>query len=69
MVGDPAVDLAALPWTPEAFYKGLFGAYPITADAAGRVCFYCGTFALQEALFGLEQGGEGALRRGIAAYV
>jgi len=35
-VGDPAVDFAAVPWSPAAFYDGLVGAYlrlrrPVTA--------------------------------------
>jgi len=55
-VGDPAVDFAAVPWSPAAFYDGLVGAYPEVATAGDRVKFYRGTFALQEALFGLEAG-------------
>jgi len=66
--GDPAVDFAALPWSPPPFYDGIASAYPEIRTAAVRVRFYRGTFALQEALFGAEQDDEDALRRGIAPY-
>jgi NAD(P)-dependent dehydrogenase (short-subunit alcohol dehydrogenase family) len=67
-LGDPAVDLAALPWTPRPFFEGLAAAYPDVAVTADRVRFYRGTFALQEALFGVEQGDESAFRAGIGPY-
>jgi len=67
-VGDPAVDLAALPWTPRPFFEGLAAAYPDVDVTADRVRFYRGTFALQEALFGVEQGDESAFRAGIGPY-
>ena len=40
-----------------------------TQGALGRVAFYRGTFALQEALFGVENGDEEAFRAGIAPYM
>lgn len=67
-VGDPAVDFAALPWSPAAFLEGLVGAYPAVRQADERVAFYRGTFALQEALFGIENGDDAAFRAGITAY-
>lgn len=67
--GDPAVDFAALPWSPAPFFEGIAAAHPEIRRAGERVRFYRGTFALQEALFGAEQGDRDALRRGIAAYV
>jgi aminoglycoside 2''-phosphotransferase len=67
-VGDPAVDFAALPWTPAAFLEGVVAAYPAVREADERVAFYRGTFALQEALFGIESGDEAAFRAGIAQY-
>lgn len=67
-VGDPAVDFAALPWTPPAFFDGLLAAYPAIASAPERVAFYRGTFALQEALFGVEEGDKEAFRRGIEPF-
>jgi aminoglycoside 2''-phosphotransferase len=68
-IGDPAVDFAALPWTPRPFLDGLAAAYPEVTGAPDRVRFYRGTFALQEALFGVEQGDHAAFRAGIAPYV
>jgi len=35
---------------------------------AERLAFYAGTFALQEALFGIENGDRQAFENGIAAY-
>ena len=37
--------------------------------ALPRVRFYCGTFALQEALFGVENDDRQAFQDGIATYV
>jgi aminoglycoside 2''-phosphotransferase len=68
-IGDAAIDFAAAPGKPTAFFDGLVGAYPDVANATDREQFYKGTFALQEALFGIESGDEEAFRRGIAAYV
>lgn len=67
-VGDAAVDVAALPWTPPAFFAGLIAAYPAVAEADERAAFYRGTFALQEALFGAEHGDEAAFQRGIEPF-
>jgi aminoglycoside 2''-phosphotransferase len=64
-VGDPAIDLAA------ASCYGLdrlARVYPEVDAAIPRVHFYVGTFALQEALFGVENGDEAAFARAIAAY-
>jgi aminoglycoside 2''-phosphotransferase len=68
-LGDPAVDYAALPWSPGPFLEGAAAAYPAVRRADDRVAFYRGTFALQEALFGVESGDEAAFRAGIAPYV
>jgi aminoglycoside phosphotransferase (APT) family kinase protein len=65
-VGDPAVDLAA------AYCYGLqrfAHVYPEVSAMANRVDFYRGTFALQEVLFGAENGDDVAYRAGMAAYV
>jgi aminoglycoside 2''-phosphotransferase len=67
-VGDPAIDAAAVPWTPTPFFEGLTAAYPDLATASDRIRFYRGTFALQEALFGAEHGDAAAFQAGIAAY-
>ena len=65
---DPAVDLAALSTIAPRFLEYCAPAYPRIRGALGRVAFYRGTFALQEALFGVENGDEGAFHAGIAPY-
>jgi hypothetical protein len=42
--------------------------YPVTGAILSRARFYAGTFALQEALYGLEDGDQKAFERGIAQY-
>ena len=42
--------------------------YPFVERMAERLAFYAGTFALQEALFGIENGDRQAFENGIAAY-
>jgi aminoglycoside 2''-phosphotransferase len=70
-LGDPATDLAAL-ITPlsygEDFLPRFVPAYPGIADLVERARFYMGTFALQEALFGVEHDDREAFERGIADY-
>jgi aminoglycoside 2''-phosphotransferase len=64
-LGDPAVDLAAA----ESFgLAALWDAYPGRAALRERARFYRGTFALQEALYGVEHGDEAAFTRSIAPY-
>jgi aminoglycoside 2''-phosphotransferase len=68
--GDPVVDFAGLYICyGEAFYAQCAESYPAMARALDRVQFYIGTFALQEALFGIENGDREAFRSGIADYV
>jgi aminoglycoside 2''-phosphotransferase len=65
-VGDPSSDIAA------ASCYGLqrFGHYGSKiGELIDRIDFYRGTFALQEALFGAENGDRAAYRAGMAAYV
>jgi aminoglycoside 2''-phosphotransferase len=63
--GDPAVDLAAA----EGFgLEGLWEAYPGATALQERARFYRGTFALQEALYGVEHGDAEAFERSIAPY-
>lgn len=63
--GDPATDLAA---------ASLYGldrlarVYPLSEAMRRRVEFYRGTFALQEAVFGLENGDKAAYESGLAGY-
>lgn len=67
-LGDPAVDVAALSGYGPAFNECIFAAYPSMRAAAPRITFYAGTFALQEALFGIERHDPDAFAAGIAPY-
>jgi aminoglycoside 2''-phosphotransferase len=66
-VDDPAVDIAAASTIAEGLHFVPF--YPAVGGMLDRVHFYRGTFALQEALFGVENHDEGALHRGLSRYV
>ena len=69
--GDPAVDFAALLCSVsygERFLERFTGIYPGIEEVLPRARFYAGTFALQEALYGLEDGDRGAFESGIAGY-
>ncbi len=69
-LGDPAVDFAALLASyGEAFYAQCCPHYPEMEHALNRVRFYRGTFALQEALFGIENDDPVALRNGLASVI
>jgi aminoglycoside 2''-phosphotransferase len=65
-VGDPAVDLAAASGYGSHRFARV---YPKVKEMTSRIDFYRGTFALQEALFGAENGDEVAYRDGMARYV
>jgi aminoglycoside 2''-phosphotransferase len=68
-LGDPAVDFAGLYISyGETFYEDCCAVYPQMHSALERVHFYCGTFALQEALFGVENSDEAAFQAGIKNY-
>jgi aminoglycoside 2''-phosphotransferase len=68
-LGDPAVDFAGLYISyGEDFYRDCCMVYPEMTAALRRVHFYCGTFALEEALFGIENEDEAALQAGIEQY-
>jgi aminoglycoside 2''-phosphotransferase len=69
-LGDPAVDFAGLYISyGKAFYEDCCTEYPQMHAALERVHFYCGTFALQEALFGVENEDETAFHAGIKDYL
>ena len=69
-LGDPAYDFAGiLSSYGEGFVGQCARAYPEVEAFMGRIRFYQGTFALLEALFGIENGDEEALRAGLARYV
>ena len=67
-LGDPACDLAGLLWYGEQFMRKLADTYPMTDQLWERIRFCHGTFALQEALFGVENNDPDAFRAGIASY-
>jgi aminoglycoside 2''-phosphotransferase len=66
---DPAVDFAAASTLAPDILEHISSTYPAVQDARARVAFYRGTFALQEALFGIEHEDEAAFRAGIAGYM
>lgn len=69
-LGDPAIDFAGLYISyGQAFYDQCASVYPLMENALNRVHFYCGTFALQEALFGIEHDDKEAFQSGIADYL
>ena len=68
--GDPAGDFAGLYVSfGDDFYRDCCSVYPEMETAFDRVKFYVGTFALQEALFGVENGDQAAFESGIEAYI
>ena len=69
-MGDPAYDFAGLlSGYGEGFLETCAEVYPAVKDYRGRIRFYQGTFALLEALFGVENGDDEALRAGLEKYV
>lgn len=68
-LGDPAIDYAALLASfGNDFFHLLQDEEPDVALFVDRVHFYHGTFALQEALFGLENNDHEAFRNGMGDY-
>ena len=67
-IGDPAIDLAALSTLGERMLGHLLAAWPAAEALLERARFYRGTFALQEALYGLRDGDEESFESGIARY-
>ncbi len=66
---DPAVDFAAASTIAPSFLQQFHDVYPEVELAMDRVQFYRGTFALQEALFGAENGDDDALRAGLRDFI
>jgi len=69
--GDPALDFAALSGPvsyPESFLERFSSIYPGIDALLSRSRFYTGTFALQEALYGIEDNDQEAFESGIMAY-
>ena len=69
-MGDPARDFAGLFISyGKEFFKMCASTYPEMEQTYDRVIFYCGTFALQEALFGVENDDKDAFQAGMEEYV
>lgn len=69
-LGDPTADFAGLYISfGEEFYQHGYPVYPEMEPALERVKFFCGTFALQEALFGFDNNDQGAFQAGMRNYV
>ena len=69
--GDPAVDFAAILCSVsygKQFLDRFADIYPEIETIISRAQFYAGTFALQEALYGLEDGDQAAFESGITEY-
>lgn len=68
-IGDPAYDFAGiLSSYGEDFFNRCLNLYPNGTEIAYRVRFYRSTFALQEALHGVENDDVEAFENGIKAY-
>ncbi|OIU73044.1 phosphotransferase family protein [Rossellomorea aquimaris] len=68
-IGDPAYDVAGiLASYGEEFLNMMIPHYPEIISFQERVHFYKSTFALQEALFGVENGDRQAFENGLAGY-
>lgn len=71
-IGDPASDIASLigPFGyGESFVKSFESIYPNIEQLLQRAKFYASTFALQEALFGIEFEDKKAFNAGIKQYL
>lgn len=67
-IGDPAIDIGPLVGYGETFLESCMEVYPSIHEMLGRVHFYRGTYALQEAYFGLRDGDQRAFERGMLSY-
>jgi aminoglycoside 2''-phosphotransferase len=69
-LGDPAYDIAGLlSCFGEEFIGKCTRTYPEIEHYGERILFYSGTFALIEALSGLENGNEAAYQNAMALYI
>lgn len=66
--GDPALDLAALATLGPALFERLRARLTPDTATLARAAFYQGTFALQEALYGVECNDTAALTRGLREH-
>ncbi len=68
-LGDPAIDFGGLAYFGDEFFQHAMRIYPEIEAARHRMEFYQSTFALQEALYGVEHNDPEAFRAGIAEYI
>ena len=71
-LGDPAIDIAAAMNFGESFFNYYYDTYPGIKSLIGRANFYKGTFALQEALYGMKHDDHDAFDsslKGIKPYL
>jgi aminoglycoside 2''-phosphotransferase len=66
--GDPATDIAGLLGYGERFVRRLAATYPGLDALWERVLFWHGTYALEEALYGIESGDAEAFEAGIRSF-
>jgi aminoglycoside 2''-phosphotransferase len=66
--GDPATDIAGLLGYGERFVRRMGATYPGLDALWQRVVFWHGTYALEEALFGVENDDPAAFEAGIRSY-
>ena len=52
----------------ESFFNYYYASYPGIGSLVERAKFYKGTFAIQEALYGMKHDDREAFERGIAPY-
>jgi aminoglycoside 2''-phosphotransferase len=68
-ISDPAYDVAGLLASyGDEFFKMMIPYYPEILSFKDRIYFYQSTFALQEALFGIENDDREAFENGISGY-
>ncbi len=68
-LGDPAVDAAGLMGYSEAFFILCRETYPALEGMRERAAFYRGTFALQEAYYGLRDADQAAFQHGLRDFI
>jgi len=68
-LGDPALDIASISCTGDAFFQRMSKKYPGIGLLMERAQFYKSTFALQEALYGLRDNDQESFKSGIAQYI
>ena len=69
-LGDPAQDLGALIASyGEPFVERVFCFYPALRSGLRRARFYCGNYALIQALYGLRDGDDAEFEDGMREYI